>query len=567
MARIKDESVEAVRQNADFVAVVEERTSLRKAGARLVGRCPFHEERTPSFSVNPVDKLYYCFGCGAKGDMIGFVKESQGLDFVGSVEWLADRFRIPLEYEEAGPGEDARRRRRERLLELLDLSATFYERHLWESPAGSFARDYLAGRGLGEDVCRTFRLGLALGGSLLTRKAQEKGFTVDELRAAGLTRQRGDDYFQRRLLFPLSDPRGRVLGFQARRLYDDDQLQAKYVNTPESELFHKGSVVYGLDLARAAIARQDRAYVVEGNTDVIALRQAGIETVVACMGTALTDQQLRELGRLTKRLWLAFDGDAAGETASLRGMELANNQGLDVKVVALPAGVDPADDPAGFEGLVARASPYATHRVNVIRRQIEDPAERHRIYKELLDPLPDSPDKREAWRVANDDLGMTIQLRAGGGGTSSAGGAPSRRLVQAGDRLERDALAGAIAHQPLRKFLAELDPDHFGDPLHRALRSHLVDGTELDPAGIGLLAELDARAAEEGIDEQTGMELLLRLRKQKLARDLDRAGRDGHDTQALELQRELAHLNDVLAGFGALTPGLPGETRAAAEKK
>ena len=145
-----------------------------------------------------------------------------------------------------------------------------------------------------------------------------------------------------------------MLGFQARRLHEDDPLQAKYVNTPESELFHKGSVVYGLDKARAAIAKEDRACVVEGNTDVIALRQAGFEPVVACMGTALTEQQLRELGRLTKRLWLAFDGDAAGETATLRGMELAVQQGFDVKVVALPPGIDPADDPDGFDGAARR---------------------------------------------------------------------------------------------------------------------------------------------------------------------------------------------------------------------
>ncbi len=338
MARIKDSTVEAVRRNADFVGVVEERTALRKAGARLVGRCPFHDERTASFSVNPVEKLYHCFGCGAGGDMIGFVRETQGLGFVEAVEWLAGRSGIVAEYDETSEADDHRRKRRERLLALLDDAASFYERYLWDSPAGSLARDYLAGRGIGEEVAREFRLGLALGGTTLTRKALDKGFTAEELRATGLTRPRGGDYFERRLLFPLSDARGRVLGFQARRLHEDDPLQAKYVNTPESALFTKGAVVYGLDKARAAISKTDRACVVEGNTDVIALRQAGFQPVVACMGTALTEDQLRELGRLTKRLFLAFDGDAAGESATLRGMELAVKQGFDVKVVALPPG-------------------------------------------------------------------------------------------------------------------------------------------------------------------------------------------------------------------------------------
>src|SRR5437763_1896468 len=264
---------------ADIVAVVSARTQLRKTGGRYLGRCPFHEERTPSFSVNSTDKLYYCFGCGAKGDLITFVRETEQLDFAGAIEWLADRFNVRVEYEELSPQQDARRRRRDRLLSLLEAAATFYERYLWDSPAGSLARDYLAGRGLGEEVCREYRLGLALGGTTLSRKAHERGFTRDELLAAGLANRRGNDYFSGRLLFPLADARGRVLGFQARKLREDDPLRAKYVNSPEGELFRKGDLLYGLDRARAAIAKQERAVVVEGNTDVLALRQGGIAPV------------------------------------------------------------------------------------------------------------------------------------------------------------------------------------------------------------------------------------------------------------------------------------------------
>jgi DNA primase len=546
VARIKDTSVDAVRHGADFVAVVEERTPLRKAGARLTGRCPFHEERTPSFSVNPVDKLFFCFGCGKGGDMITFVRETQGLDFAGAVEWLAERFRIPIEYEEGSPADDERRRRRERLFAVLEQAASFYERMLWESQAGSLARDYLAGRGLREEVCREFRLGLAVGGSTLTRKALEKGFTLEELRGAGLTRQRGDDYFQRRLLFPLADARGRVLGFQARRLYDDDPLNAKYVNTPESELFHKGSVVYGLDKARAAIARENRACVVEGNTDVIALRQAGVDAVVACMGTALTEYQLRELARLTKRLWLAFDGDAAGESATLRGMELAVAQGFDVKVVALPPGIDPADDPAGFEARVAGAEPYLVYRVRIEIDRADDREAAFRTVKDVLEKAPDTPQKQDAWRVANDRLGMTVQLRAGGSGTASAGAGISPRLVKAADRLERDALAGVVAHPSLKPLLAELTSEHFHDPLHRAVREYVVEGVPLDGEGVARLAELDARAEAEGIDEETGTELLLRLRERELRRELQHAAPE----RTKELQEALTRLHDAYAGLG-----------------
>ncbi len=538
MPRIKDTSVEAVKAAADFVEVVSARTQLRKgSGGRYMGRCPFHEERTPSFSVNGVDKLYYCFGCGAKGDLITFVRETEGLDFADAIEWLSERFRVPLEYEESSPAQDAARKHRERLFAVLDQAASFYERTLWESQAGGMARDYLKGRGLGEEISREFRLGLALGGTSLARKAIEKGFTQDELRAAGLVRQRGDDYFQRRLLFPLADARGRVLGFQARKLHEDDPLQAKYVNTPESELFHKGWVVYGLDKSRAAIAREDRACVVEGNTDVIALRQAGFEPVVASMGTALTEQQLRELGRLTKRLWLAFDGDAAGTSATLRGMALAAAQGFDVKVVALPPGIDPADDPSGFEEKLAAAEPYLVYRVRIEIERGEDREAAFRVVKVLLDEAPDSPERQDAWRYANDKLGMTVQLRAGSS-TARASAPASQRMLDASAKLERNALAGALKHEQLRPLLMELTPEHFYDPLNRKLRSHIVDGSPLDADGIGLLAELDARAETEGIDESTGTELLLRLRERELRREIQHA----EPARTKELQEALTRL-------------------------
>src|SRR5580765_4952692 len=186
MSRIKDASVDEVKAAADMVSVVSARSPLRKAGARYVGRCPFHEERTPSFSVNAVDKLYYCFGCGAKGDAITFVRETENLDFAGAIEWLGERFRVELEYDDESPRQDAERKRRERLLALLEQATGFYERYLWETPAGEPVRSYLAGRGLGEDVCKEFRLGLAPRGSMLVPKARAQGFSADELRAAGL---------------------------------------------------------------------------------------------------------------------------------------------------------------------------------------------------------------------------------------------------------------------------------------------------------------------------------------------------------------------------------------------
>jgi DNA primase len=544
--RIKEASVREVVAAADMVEVISGRTALRRAGARFTGRCPFHEERTPSFSVNAVDKLFYCFGCGKGGDVITFVRETENLDFGGAVEWLAERFRVQLEYEESSPRQEEERKRRDRLHALLEQAVAFFERHLWESEAGAEVRAYLESRGLREPVAREFRLGLSPGRGLAA-KARERGFTLDELKAAGLANARGNDYFPFRLMFPLADARGRIVGFQARRLREDDPLRGKYVNSPESQLFHKSAVLYGLHLARTAIAKQERAVVVEGNTDVIALRQAGFEPVVASMGTALTERQLKELGRLTRRLYLCFDADAAGEDATLRGMETATSQGFDVRVVTLPRGQDPADAPAGFEERLGSAESYVLYRTRLELERAADRQEGFVRAREVLARAEESPERQEALRLLADRLDLPRETLAGLAATATGGGtlavAETPRLLQAGDRLERDALAACVAHPELVKLLAELSPDHFDDELCRRLRAALVDGGEDEPDLVSLRAELDARAAREGLDVRTGTELLLRLRERRLRRELAAADLE----RTTELQASLARVRHAIA--------------------
>jgi DNA primase len=539
MARIKHESVRAAVDAADMVEVVSGRTQLRKQGPRYVGRCPFHEERTPSFSVNPQDKLFYCFGCGQGGDVITFVKDTEQLDFAGAVEWLADRFRVTLEYEETSPQFEESRKRRDRLYGVLEQAASFYERHLWETAAGAPIRDYLAGRGLGEAISREFRLGLSPGNGL-AEKAQQKGFTREELRRAGLTNTRGNDYFRQRLMFPLADARGRIVGFQARKLRDDDPLAGKYVNSPEGELFHKSEILYGLDLARRAIAKQERAVVVEGNTDVIALRQTGFEPVVASMGTALTEQQLKELQRLTRRLFLCFDADAAGEAAALRGMELAADRGFEIRVVTLPPGKDPADDPKRFPERLAEGESYISYRVRLEMDRAADRQEAFQRAQETLNRFDDSPERQEAWRFVNDRLGMTVQLQARASTTKAS--IPSRRMLEAGDRLERDVLAACFAFPPLRTALGKLSPEHFDAEENRRLRAALLT-RDTDAETAPALAELDAVAATEAIDETTAKELLLRLRERHLRRQLASADLQ----QTADLQKQLLEIRDAVA--------------------
>jgi DNA primase len=555
VARIKAESVEAVKAAADMLDVVGQRVQLRKAGARYQGRCPFHEERTPSFSVNPVEKLYYCFGCGAGGDLITFVRQTENVDFAGAIESLAERYRIELEYEESSPAADRARERRERLLKLLEQAAAFYQQHLLSSGAAADAREYLGGRGLRTDVCELFRLGYAPGGATLARKAKERGFTQDELLAAGLVNRRGNDYFSQRIVFPLVDARGRVLGFQARKLREDDPLQAKYVNSPESDLFRKGDVLYGLDLARSAIAKQDRAIVVGGNTDVIALRQEGLEPVVAAMGTALTTGHLRQLSRLTRNLWLCFDGDAAGEAATLRGMELAAEQGFAIKVAALPASQDPADLAGDFERYVAAAAPYLVHRV---RLEIERAADRQEAFvrvRELLSKFGDSPERQDAIRLAAGQLDLPPDTQAGlAPGARAATGVVSAKLLERTDRYERDALAACTAYPALHQLLRELAPTDFGSEQNRRLRGAILGDEEVDDDLRPLLAELDARVDAEGITEATGKSALLRLRERRLQQDIAEAS---SGELVKELTGKLARVRETISELGFQQAGAP----------
>jgi DNA primase len=548
VARIKDASVEAVKGAAEILPLVEDYVRLRKAGGTYKGLCPFHQEKTPSFTVSPARGTFKCFGCGEGGDAIAFVEKLEQVDFVGAIETLAKRFGVPIEYEEISPEAEHERRRKERLGQLLERATVFYERLLWDSEQGAFAREYLASRGLREEVCRSFRLGYAPGGPTLARGAQKEGFTRDDLLATGLGNSRGNDYFQRRLLFPLTDARGGVRGFQARKLYDDDRLAAKYVNSPESDLFKKGDLLYGLDSARQAIAKEDRAVIVEGNTDVLALRQAGFLPVVASMGTALTEKQLKELQRLTKRLFLCFDSDAAGQEATLRGMELAVAQGFEVKVVPLPKGSDPADDPSTFQDRLGAPVSYLVHRVRLLNDRATDKQAAFAAIKLFLNAHPDSPEHLDARQLATDLLGLPPETQGTFAPLSArtrTTGVISPRLLEAGHRLERSALAGVAVYPDLNRYLEKLSAEHFDLELHRRARAHLLGGEVADSELTPLIDELHALAAMEDINELTAEQMLLRLQERHLQRQLN----DAKPDHMSELQQRLAQVRTAIREF------------------
>ncbi|MBJ7472133.1 MAG: DNA primase [Solirubrobacteraceae bacterium] len=376
MPRYTPESKERVRDAVDMVDLVQTRTELKRSGsASYMGRCCFHEERSPSMSVDADRKLYHCFGCQAGGDCFNFVQETEGTDFTGAIEFLAGRYGVQLEIVDDDPRAAARRKREQQLLALVERAAGFYERMLWTAPEGEAARNYLLGRGLTEAALKTYRVGFAPDAwDRLVTASSKAGVDPKMLIDAGLAlpkkggRGLPNDRFRGRITFPLCDARGQVRGFGARAMTAEQQ--PKYLNTSENELFHKGRQLFGLHLARSAAAKSGVVVLVEGYTDVIALRQVGVEHAVALMGTAMTPEQVAELARLAPLLVLALDPDGAGEAAMEKAAGLARGSRLELRVAELPEGRDPAElvqDGRGDELAAALAAPMHFSRFRVER--------------------------------------------------------------------------------------------------------------------------------------------------------------------------------------------------------
>jgi DNA primase len=386
VSRYTAESRDRVFEAVDMLALVGSRVELQRRGVdSYFGRCPFHEERTGSFHVRPDAKHYYCFGCQASGDPFTWVMETEGMDFKGALESLADRFGVALSTESEDPEAADRRRRRERLFALLDRAATYYSRYLWEAGEAADARAYLRDRGLGEEILREFRVGYAPSAwDKMLLASRRTGFSEEELLSVGLAQRSRNapgriyDRFRERIMFPAIDARGRVHGFGARRMRDNQVGVggAKYLNTSDGELYHKREVLFGIDRARAAGAKAGRMILVEGYTDVLALHQAGIRNAVGIMGTSLTEEQITQLERVVTVLELCLDADAAGQEAMLRAARVAAGRTLELRVVALPPGTDPADlvardGPEEVKARVAASVPFPAFRVGRIIDQAD----------------------------------------------------------------------------------------------------------------------------------------------------------------------------------------------------
>jgi DNA primase len=486
MARYTDESRDRVRDAVDMVDLVGTRVELRRAGAnRMEGLCPFHEERTPSFGINPAEKLFYCFGCGEGGDAFKFVQLTEGVDFKGSLEWLADRFGVELEVVEEDAAATERRRERDRLLELLERTAAFYVRYLWDSDEAAPAREYLAGRGLEEGALREFRVGYAPSAwDKVLVASRRAGFSDRELMAAGLASKgregRTYDRFRRRIMFPLCDARGRVLGFGARAMGVDQK--PKYLNSSDNAVYHKGRHLFGTDIARAPAAKIGEVVVAEGYTDVIAMHQAGLRHTVGLMGTALTAEQVQELAKLARTVLLALDADAAGQEAMVRAQRVATRQNLALRVVELPPGSDPADL------VVAEGARAMAERV-----EASVPFVRFQVERELGRADSSGSESKDAVIKA---IRPVVKEVSGGALHDELVALVANRMNLPPSMVARE-LASEAGNLPGGAVAPRNDPgqqtrslDDF-DPLRRAERSFLAQCLAAPTAGRDALAGLD----------------------------------------------------------------------------
>ena len=366
---IVDDDIARVRDTTDIVSLIGEQVTLKRVGQRYVGLCPFHQEKTPSFSVNPSLNLYFCFGCQKSGDAITWVRETEQLDFPDAVERLAQRAGITLRYDDRSQAKD--KSRKTRLSEAVGAAIDFYHRLLLEAPEGGPARAYLRGRGFDGDAARRFVLGWAPDGwdALSPWLQQERRFARDDVVGAGLAfvnkANRLQDQFRARLMFPIHDARGEPAGFGGRSLTDDGP---KYKNSPETPIYQKSRLLYGLQWAKAEIVAKGDVVICEGYTDVMAFALAGAPNAIATCGTALSDDHVRALKNLARKVTLAYDTDAAGQAAAEQWYRWEHEYELTVRVADLPPGRDPGDlwrdDQPRLLAAIERAEPFLRFRLD-----------------------------------------------------------------------------------------------------------------------------------------------------------------------------------------------------------
>ena len=415
--RIDPATIERIRQTADVADVIGDYVSLKKKGANLWACCPFHGEKSPSFSVSPAKGIYKCFGCGKAGDSIRFIMDIEGLGYGEALRHLAKKYGIEIQETVMTDEQLLAQNERESLLIVLNYAKNYYQSNLFKHDEGqSVGYPYFKERGFSDKTINTFELGYSLESwDAFTKEALKNGYSLEVLEKAGLTiikeseqlavgsRQSAEnvksfDRFRNRVTFPIHNVSGKVIAFGA-RILKSDKSQAKYLNSPETEVYHKSNVLYGIFQAKNTIRTKDVCYLVEGYTDVISLHQAGIENVVASSGTSLTIEQIRLIGRFTQNITVLYDGDTAGIKASLRGMDMILEEGLNVKLVVFPEGEDPDSyvQKIGSDDFVKHiqesAKDFITFKAELsLKEAAGDPFKKAELIKDMVGSISKIPD-------------------------------------------------------------------------------------------------------------------------------------------------------------------------------
>lgn len=397
---IKPKSVEEVIETAKVEEVIQDYVNLKRRGVNMIGLCPFHAEKTPSFTVSPSKGFYKCFGCGKGGDAVNFLMELEQMDFPEAIRHLARKYGIQLEETEVSQEVREEQQYQESLYLVNEYAKQYYQDQLFLTDVGkSVGLSYFKERGFREEVIKKFGLGFAPDKTdAFTVKATHDGYKLDLLKKLGLASQYGRDFFRNRVMFAIHNLSGKVIGFGGRILVKDVKAP-KYVNTPETDVYNKSKVLYGAFFAKRAIRKEDECIMVEGYTDVLSLHQAGIENVVASSGTSLTIEQIRLVKRYTENIKILYDGDPAGIKAALRGMGMVLEEGLNVKIVLLPQGEDPdsylkaVGTEAFREYITQEAKDFIMFQAGLLQEEAAgDPVKKTKLIKDIVDSIARIPD-------------------------------------------------------------------------------------------------------------------------------------------------------------------------------
>jgi DNA primase len=401
---IPKDTIQQIFDASRIEEVVGDYVHLKKRGANLLGLCPFHNEKTPSFTVSPAKGIFKCFGCGASGSSVGFIMEHEHKTYPDALRYLAKKYHIEVEEEEQTPEQIAQYNERESMLQISDFAAKFFVDQLWETEKGkSIGLSYLTERGISTQMIKKFQLGYSPDDwTAFTDHAVKNAYNLELLQKTGLSIIKEDgkkfDRFKGRMMFPIHNLTGQVIAFGGRTL-SNDKKQAKYLNSPESELYYKSKVLYGISFARNEMVRQDNCFLVEGYTDVISLFDSGVENVVASSGTSLTVDQIKLIKRFTPNITILYDGDFAGIKAGLRGIDMILSEGMNVKVVLFPDGEDPDSYARSHRSTEVQdyikneAQDFISFKTNLLSEEVKnDPIKKAGLIKEIVQSISVIPD-------------------------------------------------------------------------------------------------------------------------------------------------------------------------------